>query len=184
MVQEVTWDGQDVLWFGCRRSRAGERTHFTSFTHVYGPSWAIWASLMAQMAKNLPAMQGTWVQSLGWEDPLEKWMATHSGRPNGQRSLAGYSSWNHRVTSLSNWAHTSYGGPGVKICLQCRGLGCDPWQGTKIPHAPGQLSLGVLQLEKARMRQRRPSRDKKKKSKISLFCTKANSILFWLESLY
>ena len=30
------------------------------------------------MAKNLPAMQETWVQSLGWEDPLEKDMATHS----------------------------------------------------------------------------------------------------------
>ena len=30
------------------------------------------------MGKNLPAMQGTWVQSLGWEDPLEKGLATHS----------------------------------------------------------------------------------------------------------
>ena len=36
------------------------------------------ASLGAQMAKNLPAMQETWVQSLGGEDPLEKEMATHS----------------------------------------------------------------------------------------------------------
>ena len=35
--------------------------------------------LVAQMVKNLPAMQETWVQSLGQEDPLEKWgMATHS----------------------------------------------------------------------------------------------------------
>ena len=33
---------------------------------------------MAQMVKNLPAMQDTWVQSLGWEDPLEQEMATHS----------------------------------------------------------------------------------------------------------
>ena len=33
---------------------------------------------MAQMVKNLPAMQEAWVQSLGWEDPLEKGMATHS----------------------------------------------------------------------------------------------------------
>ena len=33
---------------------------------------------MAQAVKNLPAMQDTWVQSLGWEDPLEKEMATHS----------------------------------------------------------------------------------------------------------
>jgi len=35
------------------------------------------ASLVAQMVKNLPAMQETWVQSLGWEDPLEEEMATH-----------------------------------------------------------------------------------------------------------
>ena len=33
---------------------------------------------MAQIVKNLPAMRETWVQSLGWEDPLEKGMATHS----------------------------------------------------------------------------------------------------------
>ena len=33
---------------------------------------------MAQMVKNLPAMQETWVRSLGWEDPLEKETATHS----------------------------------------------------------------------------------------------------------
>ena len=36
------------------------------------------ASLVAQLVKNLPAMQETWVQSLGWEDPLEEGMATHS----------------------------------------------------------------------------------------------------------
>ena len=38
----------------------------------------IWASLVAQMVKNLPAVQETWVLILGWEDPLEKEMATHS----------------------------------------------------------------------------------------------------------
>ena len=37
----------------------------------------IQASLVAQMVKNLPAVWETWVQSLGWEDPLEKGMATH-----------------------------------------------------------------------------------------------------------
>ena len=37
-----------------------------------------WASLVAQMVKNLSAVQETWVQSLDWEDPLEKGMATHS----------------------------------------------------------------------------------------------------------
>ena len=37
-----------------------------------------WASLVVQTVQNLPAMQETWVRSLGWEDPLEKAMATHS----------------------------------------------------------------------------------------------------------
>ena len=37
-----------------------------------------WASLVAQAVKNLPAMQEAPVQSLGWEDPLEEGMATHS----------------------------------------------------------------------------------------------------------
>ena len=37
-----------------------------------------WASLVAQSVKNLPAIQETQVLSLGWEDPLEKEMATHS----------------------------------------------------------------------------------------------------------
>ena len=38
-----------------------------------------WASLVAQLIENLPAMWETWVRSLDWEDPLEKDMATHSG---------------------------------------------------------------------------------------------------------
>ena len=42
--------------------------------HLFG----IRASLVAQRLKRLPAMWETWVRSLGWEDPLEKEMATHS----------------------------------------------------------------------------------------------------------
>ena len=37
-----------------------------------------WASLVSQTVKHLPTMQETWARSLGWEDPLEKGMATHS----------------------------------------------------------------------------------------------------------
>ena len=37
-----------------------------------------WASLLAQLVKNLPAMWETWVRTLGQEDPMEKEMATHS----------------------------------------------------------------------------------------------------------
>ena len=55
---------------------------------------------------NLPAMQDTWVGSLGWEDLVKKEMATHSEmgthsvflpeEPHGQRSLAGYSPWSYK----------------------------------------------------------------------------------------
>ena len=37
----------------------------------------MWASLVAQMVKNPPAVRGTWVRALGWEDPLEEGMASH-----------------------------------------------------------------------------------------------------------
>ena len=37
-----------------------------------------WASLVAQMVTNQPEMLETWVQSLGWEDPLEEYLATYS----------------------------------------------------------------------------------------------------------
>ena len=42
---------------------------------LYGPQWT---SLVAKMVKNLPVTQKTWVQSLGWEDPLEQGLAIHS----------------------------------------------------------------------------------------------------------
>ena len=42
------------------------------------PLQCCWASLVAQLVKNPPAMQETWVRPLSWEDPLEKGKATHS----------------------------------------------------------------------------------------------------------
>ena len=63
------------------------------------------ASQVAQMVKNLPAMQENWVQPLGWEDPQEKDMATHSvflpGEFHGQRSLVGYSPWGHKESDMT-----------------------------------------------------------------------------------
>ena len=56
---------------------------------------------VAQRLKHLPAMQGTWVQSLGQEDPLDEEMATHfsilAWKFHGQRRLVGYSPWGYRV---------------------------------------------------------------------------------------
>ena len=87
-----------------------------------------WTSLVAQMVKDLPAMQETQVPSLGGEDPLEKEMATHSnilawtvacqvplsmkfsrqptpiflpGEFHGQRNLAGYSPWGHKESDMT-----------------------------------------------------------------------------------
>ena len=61
---------------------------------------------MAQTVKNLAAMQETWVPSLGWEDPLEEGMVTHSSIlawriPHGQRTLADYNPWGHKELDVT-----------------------------------------------------------------------------------
>ena len=57
------------------------------------------------VVKTLPAKQETWIQSLGWDDPLEKEMATHSillaWEIPGQRSLAGYSPWGCKRSDMT-----------------------------------------------------------------------------------
>ena len=70
-----------------------------------------YASLVAQRLKRLPAMRETWVQSLGWEDPLEKEMATHSSilawiipwteEPGGLQSMGSQRVRHNWATSLS-----------------------------------------------------------------------------------
>ena len=59
---------------------------------------------MAQPVKNLPAMQETWVRSMGWEDLPEEEMATHSstlaGESLGQRSLVGFSPWGRKESGM------------------------------------------------------------------------------------
>ena len=54
---------------GLRRSAGEELGHPLQYS---------WAFFVVQLVKNLPAMQEMWVRSLGWEDPLEEGMATHS----------------------------------------------------------------------------------------------------------
>ena len=61
---------------------------------------------IAQMIKNLPAMQETWVRSLGQEDPLEKEMATHSSIlawriPMDRGAMAGYSPWGRKESGMT-----------------------------------------------------------------------------------
>ena len=69
---------------------------------------------MAQLVKNLPAMRETWVQSLGWEDPLEKGMATHRclessclENSHGQMSLAGSSPWSRKESDTTERLSTA-----------------------------------------------------------------------------
>ena len=60
---------------------------------------ATWASLVAQSVKNPLAMQDTWIQFLGWEDPLEDSMATHSS------ILAWRVPWTEVPGGLHSWGH-------------------------------------------------------------------------------
>ena len=96
---------------------------------------------MAQLVKNLPAMREIWVQSLGWDDPLEKGMATHSSilalripwtvwalmacrgrefpgqKPGGKRvlhvgSTVGLASWSEGTLDWSGWEDWGQGAQG------------------------------------------------------------------------
>ena len=87
---------QEVGYAGFRANKSGFIYHVYTYHLKAVSSWASYlamlslrvlfphisnlprASLVAQLVKNPPAMQETWVQSLGWEDPLEKGKATHS----------------------------------------------------------------------------------------------------------
>ena len=63
-----------------------------------------WVFLVAQTVKNLPAMQETWVRSLGQEDPLEKGMATHSSYSCLENSLD-KGAWQARTVGLQRVGH-------------------------------------------------------------------------------
>ena len=71
----------------------------------------IWASLVAQRVKHLPAMRETWVWSLGWEDPWRrKWQPTPvflPGESHGWRSMVGYSPWGRKELDTTERASHS-----------------------------------------------------------------------------
>ena len=73
------------------------------------------------MVKNLTAMRETWVRSLGWEDPLEDSMATHTSIlawriPHGQKSLVGYSPWGRKESDMTEQLST-YTHPVSRYCF-------------------------------------------------------------------
>ena len=70
-----------------------------------------WAYLVAQMIKNPPAMRETWVRSLGWEEPLEEGMATHSSilawRIPMDRGAWWDSPWDHKESDMTEQLSTA-----------------------------------------------------------------------------
>ena len=91
----------NTLMFKCKNKHS---LHRASLTFIWVPLGNI--SLIAQLVKNLPAMQETQVQFLGREDPLEKGQATHSS-----------------ILGLPLWLSC------LRICLQCGRPGFNPWVG-------------------------------------------------------
>ena len=121
------------------------------------------ASLVAQMVKNLPAKQEIWIQSLGWEDPLEKemttpssilaWRITWTEEPDQLQSKGSQKSW----TQLSNWRATIYLCPEKKTLIFSqlpytilRALGfipsCYPTEATQLPTLPAHCTCLVMRL--------------------------------------
>ena len=70
--------GDELGFLGPSRTVIGERSGLGVIRVIFWGVYRYVASLVAQLVKNPPAMQETWVQSLGWEDPLEKGKAAHS----------------------------------------------------------------------------------------------------------
>ena len=106
-IVKIQWKAQEKSIFDIPSSGS------TVCTVVIGPISKVqicqWASLVAQMVKNLPARQATQVGFLGWEEPLEKEMATHSSvlawripwteKPGGLQSMGSQRAGHNRVTN-------------------------------------------------------------------------------------
>ena len=81
----------------------------TYLIHICYVPYTVYASLVVQRVKRLPAMPETWVQPLGREDPLEnKWqpiLVFLPGESHGWRSLVGYSSWDRKESDTTERLH-------------------------------------------------------------------------------
>ena len=100
-------------------------------------------TLVAQRLKRLPGMQESWVRSLGWEDPLEEEMATHSSTPlprefHEQRSWAGYSPWDCKESDTTERLHIIMVTPSVWSPRNRRRTACHP-------HSQNQTAFQVTQ---------------------------------------
>jgi hypothetical protein len=96
----------------------------------------LWASLVAQMVKNLPTMQATgfnsWIRKIPWR---RKWQPTPvvlSGEAHGQRSLMSYCPQGHKKSDTTKFYHfnqVSWWPSGKESSCQCRRCRFDPWLG-------------------------------------------------------
>ena len=86
--KESTCNAGDPSWIPGSGSSPGEGIDY--------PLQYSWASLVVQMVKNLPSLWETWIQSLGWEDPLEEGMTTTS------IFLLGESPWTEEATTMGS----------------------------------------------------------------------------------
>ena len=77
--KESTCNAEDLSSISGLRRSAGKGIGY--------PLQYSWASLVAQLVKNPPEMQETWVQSLSWDNPLEKGTSTHSSIPTWVEEL-------------------------------------------------------------------------------------------------
>ena len=110
------------------------RLLINTWVWIGGRHYASWASLVAQLVKNLPVMQETWVQSLGQEDPLENIMAAHSSilawripwteEPGRLQSMGLQRVGHDWVTFTLCWL-CKIGSEWVKVAQSCPTL-CDP----------------------------------------------------------
>ena len=97
---------ENPIWRKKKRKKDGIEI-YVWYVYIY----LIGASLVAQMVKNLPAMQETWIWSLAREDTLEKgWLPTPVLLPtefHGQKSLVGYSTWGPKELDTSERLSTA-----------------------------------------------------------------------------
>ena len=101
----VKWGSQTAIFRSGRKTSKATSTYdcvIGTVTRGATAQQLLLKHLIKKKIKNMPAVQETWIQSLVWEDPLEKGAATHSSvlawRIPWQRSLVGYSPWGHKMS--------------------------------------------------------------------------------------
>ena len=99
LVSQISWHSTVQTW-------GGQSLFCVSDDNVHRDKiyyWPAWTSLVAQLVNSPPAMRETWVQSLGWEDPLEKGTATHSSILAWRIPWTVPSPWGHEELDMIEW---------------------------------------------------------------------------------